>query len=132
LLLIRVRALTTQGRQPEVLEAAEALGELEADEAEDLYSLAQCLASCIGYLDDDRWPESSPRRQAVRQRCADRAVLALTRAVGRGFKDLRGMAEDQTLNTLRQHPGYRELVERWNRPLTEFNPPQATPLQWQW
>jgi tetratricopeptide (TPR) repeat protein len=116
LLLLRARLLTAQGRQLDVLAAAEALCGVDADTVEDLYALARSLAASISCLDDVRWPgPPAPAHQLLRQRCADRAVAALTRVSALDLEALRSMAAEPDLAPIRQHPGYRQLIERLGR-----------------
>jgi eukaryotic-like serine/threonine-protein kinase len=114
LLSIRARALAARDRQPELVATAEALCDLDADAAADLYEQARGLGACLGGLAAG---PSARERPALPRRCADRAVAALERAVGLGFKDLRRLEGDGALNALRQHPGYRRLVAHLGGPV---------------
>jgi tetratricopeptide (TPR) repeat protein len=117
LLPIRVRALAAQRRPDDVVAAATALCALPAATAEDLYGQARALGSCLRHLDDRRWaPADSPRWQALRRQCADRAVAALNLALERGFDDVRFIVFDETLAPLRGHPGYQKIADRLGQP----------------
>jgi tetratricopeptide (TPR) repeat protein len=107
LLRIRARAMAAQGRQTEFKAMAEALYALEATEAEDLWALARSLGECILYLDGVRWADSSATPlEALRQRCAERAVALLARAVEAGFRNVKLIERNNALKPLRQHPTY--------------------------
>jgi hypothetical protein len=116
-----VRALTGQGREVDALAAAEALCNLAVQDAPDLYLQAQALSACVRQLDDSRLAAASQaqagaRREALRGRCADRAIAALTLALQRGLEDVSSSALQDILSPLRTHPGYEKLADQLREP----------------
>jgi hypothetical protein len=78
-----------------------------------LMGLAPACATCIEGLDALRSSEVLTRvREAIRRRCADRGIAALSQAIDRGIKDARRLEEEDDLKVLRAPAGYRPLVER--------------------
>jgi serine/threonine-protein kinase len=117
LLMIRVRALAGEGRESDALEAAGALCDLAVNGAADLYLQAQALSACVCQLDDGRWTGTpAPEREALRKRCADRAIATLTLAAQRGFEDVDPSPLQDILSPLRAHPGYQKLANRLRGP----------------
>jgi eukaryotic-like serine/threonine-protein kinase len=113
LLRLRARTLAAQGHPDKAAQAADALYALEANDAEDLYRLAENLASFLGDLDRGGLPQlPAPVQATLRQRCADRAITDLTRAVERGFKDLKRLETARAFAPIRKDPRYQELMER--------------------
>ncbi len=77
----------------------------------DLYNNACSLAlmaSLIGYGK----AELSAEDQLERRRYADRAVALLHAAVAAGLNNFRYMQKDRDLDAIRDHPGYKELIEK--------------------
>jgi tetratricopeptide (TPR) repeat protein len=117
LLMIRVRALAGQGREADALAAAAALCDLAVHDTPDLYLQAQALSACVRQLDDGRWAgRPEPGRAALRTRCADRAIAALTSAAGRGLEGVSPSAIQDVLWPLRGYPGYEKLADRLREP----------------
>jgi tetratricopeptide (TPR) repeat protein len=117
LLPIRVRALLGQRRNGEAIEAAKALCDLQMEAGEDFCAQARAICACLRHLDDPRWSASaSPEWQALRPRCVDRAMNALTLAIERGFDEVTATASEDILASLRGHPGYQKLIDRLGRP----------------
>jgi hypothetical protein len=54
-------------------------------------------------------------RQALRRRCTDRAIEALTRAIELGYDNIRRLDGDfqeiRGFGTLRDHPAFQKLVK---------------------
>ena len=109
LLLLRVRMLADRGRRPEIAATAAELLGFKAEELEEPIWLARAFASCVPHLEEGR---------GLREPCADRAVAALSLALAaaRGLHDVNSIESDDALASIRQHPGYRELIDRLRNP----------------
>ena len=119
LLVFRARATTAQGRRPDLVAAANALCELDAETTDDLWALARSLAECIAPLEDPRWDNPpEPDLRPLRDRCADRAVSVLARAADRDSGGWQAIEGDSSLASLRHHPAYGALVDRLKRART--------------
>ena len=130
LLRIRIRAMAAESREAEVVETARALCDLAVDAAEDLNAQAHALVACVHQLDHPRWPTPpSTQRQAVRQRCADRAMDALNLALDSGLDDVQTIATDAILSPLRAHPGYPKLIERLRDPRRPLPRADKAPME---
>jgi tetratricopeptide (TPR) repeat protein len=113
LLMIRVRALTGQGRESDALAAAGALCDLAVRDAAELYLQAQALSACVRQLDDSRWTAASQAPRAeLRGRCAQCAIAALTLAAQRGLDDVPSSAFQDILAPLRAYPGSEKVADR--------------------
>ena len=109
LLLLRVRLLAERGRRPEIAATAEELLGFKAEELEEPIWLARALASCVPHLDERRGPRRGRADRAV-------AALSLSLAAARGLHDVTSIESDDALAPVRQHPGYRELIDRLRHP----------------
>lgn len=94
----------------------EALCDLEASDELSLARIAEARAGCLGFLDPAHTPAlAEARRRALRRRCTDRAIEALTRAIGLGYDNLRRLDGDvqecRGFWNLREDTAFRELVE---------------------
>jgi tetratricopeptide (TPR) repeat protein len=124
LLALCARVTAARGLPAEFLAAAGSLCDLEVDGAADSFEQALGLGSCLDDFDARPWPDANAaERQALRQRCADRAAAALARSVERGFRDVRRLEEDPDLTRVRRHPEYRRLVARLQDPASILVPP---------
>jgi tetratricopeptide (TPR) repeat protein len=115
LLALRVRALTAQGRESEALEAAGALCDLAVHDTVTFYLQAQGLSACVRLLDDSRWTQAQaqdPAREALRRRCAERALAALAQTLEGGLDEVTASAYQDTIAPLRGYPGYQQVAAR--------------------
>ncbi|MGO9464777.1 MAG: hypothetical protein ACLQVF_11580 [Isosphaeraceae bacterium] len=77
-----------------------------------LLKLAQTCAACVKSLDDPRLTAfSAGDRQALKDRCADRGIAALSRAVELGLRSVPHL-EDYRLAPLQGQAGFVPLVEK--------------------
>ena len=111
LLLLRARTLADH----QVAMTARAIGELKADEPDELYDVARCLGQLKNDLDSGRWPDlARPQREAIGRESADRAAELLVQAEKQGFRDLARL-ESEDFAGLRPHPVYQALLARLKR-----------------
>ncbi len=113
LLLLRVIRLAEQSRFAEMADTARKLCVLEDGDGNDQFTLARALATCVGYLENDRLRAlSEPERSDLKRRCTDRAVAALSRALDKGFTDLFDLNATIDMDPIRGDPGFQALVLR--------------------
>ncbi len=81
-----------------------------------MLDLAAFYAECIKSFDAIRSAgPSGPDNAAIRSRCADLGIVALSRAVDRGWADTHRLEADELFKPLRTHAGFRTLIERLGR-----------------
>jgi tetratricopeptide (TPR) repeat protein len=115
LLRLRARTLGDGNASTQVAATAQAICKLQSDEPELLYDLARNLGLLITDLDQGRWRDlPRQKRQALRQRCADRAAELLVEAHRLGFNDFDRLTNSD-LSGLRRHPAYEALIARLKR-----------------
>jgi serine/threonine protein kinase len=123
LLRIRAGALAAAGRSRDLDATAEALLDLDADKAEDLYELGRCLAWCVGRIDEKKWPAPPTQDlKTLRIRLGDRAVALLASAIDRGLLYPQRVSDDVLLGSIHQHPGFRQITKRLNDPTPSREP----------
>jgi serine/threonine protein kinase len=112
LLRIRAGALAAAARFDELDTTARALLALDAAKPDDLYELGRSLAWCSGRL-DRKTSSPAPKREldSLNTRFADKAVTVLQRAVERGLPFPQRLSDDVLLGPIRQHPGFRQIIE---------------------
>lgn len=115
LLGYRAQIMKDRRDDPGFIATVEALCDLEARDKLSLIRLAEARAGCLGFLDPFHTPGlSDALRQALRRRCTDRAMDALTRAVDLGYDNIHRLDGDheelRTFANLRDHPPFRKLV----------------------
>src|SRR5439155_6172706 len=117
LLIHRAKLMATRGDKIEFIATVNALCELEANDKVSLLKVAQARAECLGILEPVRSPSLlASERQALRQRCADRGIAALTLAIEQGYNNVRRLDGDPRdvgmLWNLHNHPDFPKLVGR--------------------
>jgi hypothetical protein len=111
LLSIRAQVMADRGQKAELIATCNAVCGLKADDKVSLLKLAQACAACIKSLDSHGMIAlSSKERRELQERCADRGIAALTRAVELGLRSVPHL-EDYRLTPLHGHPGFVPLVE---------------------
>jgi hypothetical protein len=117
LLRLRARTLTGPADGPGLVATVEATFQILFSEIDDLLHLAAFSAECINSFDAIR-AAGPPGLDyaAVRSRCADRGIAALSQALDRGYKEAFRLETDEIYKPLRSHPGFRPLIERMSRP----------------
>jgi len=114
LLRLRAKRLAELGRHVELAATAETLCAFEDGDWEDQFHLAYALASCIPYFTNGRSTGlKGGDRSDLQQRCKDRAIAAVARAIEQGFPDPHRLEYDSDLDLLRDAPDFRELIERF-------------------
>ncbi len=94
--------------------AAEQLGELGLTPVDDYYA-ARTLGDCaIGVLKNPKVVEAD--REGVAKAHTDRALVWLTRAVARGWRDAEAMAKDPALAPLRQREEFKDILDAHAKP----------------
>jgi len=112
LLSNRVQVMADRGQKAELIATCDAVCGLKADDKVSLLKLAQTCAACVRSLDSPRLTAlSAAERQALRDRCADQGIAALSRAVELGLRSVPHL-EDYRLEPLRRHPGFTPLVAK--------------------
>jgi len=112
LLSNRVQVMADRGQTAELIATCNAVCGLKADDKVSLLKLAQTCAACVKSLESPRVTAfSAEERQALKQRCADRGIAALSRAVELGLRSVPHL-EDYRLTPLHGHPGFVPLVEK--------------------
>ncbi len=127
LLRIRAAALAAAGRSSDLAATAEALLNVEASGADDLFEVGRCLAWCGGQIDQKKWP-APPNLdlKSLRTRLEDRAVALLARALDRGLPYPKRLGDDGLIGPIRQHADFHQITERLNAPP---NPRQPAPTR---
>jgi hypothetical protein len=117
LLVHRAKLMATRGDKIAFIATVNALCDVEAKDKVGLLKVAQAHAECLGILEPIRSPGlSDSERQALKQRCADRGITALTLAIDQGYDNVRRLHGDPRdvgiLRNLRKYSDFRNLVER--------------------
>ncbi len=117
LLLYRARLMAANRDSAQLIATIGALYDLEANDAYTLLKLAGAHSECLRIL-EPQWSTSltSPEREALTRRCAERGIAALSMAVDRGYDNFIRLEGDartmRTLWNLRDRPGFAEIVAR--------------------
>jgi hypothetical protein len=112
LLSNRAQVMADRGQKEELIATCHAVCGLKADDKVSLLRLAQACAACVKSLDSPRLVTFSAEEQrALKQRCADRGIAALSRAVNLGLYSVPHL-EDHRLEPLHGNPGFGPLVEK--------------------
>ena len=102
-------------RQQEHSEAARITAEMvhvETDEeGSDSYNAACLLARCVSLARNDA-KLTQIVQQATAEAYADDVVELLDQAAGSGWNDFEHMRLDADLDSIREHPGYKKLIEK--------------------
>jgi hypothetical protein len=119
LLVHRATFMAGRNEKVEFVATVNALCELEANDKVSLFRVAQARAECLSNLEPGRSPSlSDSERRALRQRCSDRGIAALTRAIEQGYRTVRRLGGEprefgrMRLWNLRNHPDFPKLVAR--------------------
>ena len=117
LLVHRAKLMANRGDNTELIATMNALCDLEANDKDSLRKLARARAECLDILEPDYSPSlSDSERQALRQRCTDRWIAALSLAIEQGFNNVSQLEGDLwdagVLENLRNHPEFPKLVEK--------------------
>ena len=109
--------MATRGDSIAFIATVNALCDVEAKDKVGLLKVARAHAECLGILERIRAPGLSDlERQALKQRCADRGITALTLAIDHGYDNVRRLDGDRRdlgiLWNLRKYSDFRKLVER--------------------
>jgi serine/threonine protein kinase/tetratricopeptide (TPR) repeat protein len=118
LLRLRARTLSRRGDWPGFAATAEAACDLAANDLEAFKELASTCAACAEAIDAFPPGGSAEERVALRRRCVERAVAALSRAIDLGWGDAQSLAESEDLKPIRPHSGFQALIERLRSPGT--------------
>ncbi len=120
LLVHRARAMADRREIPDFLATINALCDLEATDKLSLIRLAEARAGCLGLIDSVHMPGlTATQRKALRQRCADRAVEAVSHAIELGYDNVRRLGDDpddvrhdecRGFWNLRDDPAFRKLI----------------------
>ena len=111
LLCIRASVLARRGRLTDAATTAQKLLELTPEDPDNLYNVACCYALCVAGVAKEK-KELSTAEESERRHYADRAIAILHESIVAGFKDVVQMQKDRDLTAIREHPVYKELVER--------------------
>ena len=98
------------GLLDEACEVAVARKELWADHPERLYRAAVELAAIAGKI-QQTGNDPPTHEPAAEERSADSAVAALREAIEAGFDRFDEIQKDPGLDAIREHPGFRELLD---------------------
>jgi len=117
LLVHRAKLMVSRKDNTELIATMNALCDLEANDKQGLLKLARARAECLDILEPDYSPSlSDSERQALRQRCTDRWIAALSLAIEQGFNNVSQLEGDLwdagILETLRNHPEFPKLLEK--------------------
>ena len=117
LLVHRAKLMATRGDKIAFIATVNALCDVEAKDKVGLLKVAQAHAECLGILEPIRSPGlSDSERQALKQRCADRGITALTLAIDQGYDNVRRLHGDPRdvgiLWNFHNYSDFRNLVER--------------------
>ncbi len=123
--LLRLRARTLKGREdrPGLIATIEAVSRIPCHATNELIDLAAFYAECIRSLGViQSAAPSGPDNSAVRSRCADLGLAALSRAIDHGYRDAPSLEADEVFEPLRAHRGFRPLIERIRQPASPGGP----------
>ena len=113
----RALELSYNSGKAEFIATINALCDLDANDPVSLEKLAASCSQCLGILDPSRTPFlTAVERRDLQNRCANRGVSALKKAIDLGYKNLRRLQsedhrESSRLGNLHIHPGFPGLVE---------------------
>jgi eukaryotic-like serine/threonine-protein kinase len=125
LLRFRARALKGRGDGPGLVATVDAAAPIPCLTVNEMLDLAAFYAECITGFDAIRSAgPPAPDNVAVRSRCVDLGLAALSRAIDHGYRDAPFLEADDVLKPLRAHPGFRPLVDR----LHQSRPAQPEPI----
>jgi Leucine Rich repeat len=120
LLVLRARAMADRREIQDFLATINALCDLEASDNLSLIRLAEARAGCLGLIDSVHMPGlAATQRQALRQRCTDRAIEAVSRAIELGYDNIRRFGDDpddvrhdecRGFWNLRDDPAFQKLI----------------------
>lgn len=111
----RAGLMAIRGDGAELVATADAVCSLETDNPTSLIRVARACAASLRAIDDMRESALSPgERQAIRKRCQDRGLAALTHAVELGYSSIQTF-EEENLRPLDEHPAYPKLLETVRR-----------------
>ena len=115
LLAYRAQVMKDRRDDPGFIATVDALCDLEAGDTLTLVRLAEALAGCLGLLDRANTPGlTATQRQTLQRRCTNGAIEALTRAVERGYDNLRRLEgppeESRGFWNLHDHPALQKLI----------------------
>ncbi len=112
LLSNRAQVMAERGQKAELIATCKAVCGLKADDKVSLLKLAQTCAACVKSLDSPRVTAfSAEERQALKDRCADRGIAALSRAVELGLRSVPHL-EDYRLAPLHGHASFVPLIDK--------------------
>jgi len=111
LLDLRGTELVKEGRTAEAVQAVAKLRELKTGTAGQLYNAACVYSLAAASVAKDK-PELLADERALRDGYADEAVATLREAVAAGWKDFAHIKKDSDLDAIRQHPGYKAIVDQ--------------------
>jgi hypothetical protein len=113
----RAQVMAYRGNTTEFIATVNALCDLEAHDKVSLLKLAQSLAQCVGLVGPSVSPRlSAAEREALRLRCTDRGIAALSLAIELGYDNVARLNGDfpdgGRLWNFRSHPAFPKLVAR--------------------
>jgi hypothetical protein len=112
LLSNRAQVMADRGQKEELIATCTAVCGLKADDKLSLLRLAQACAACVKSLQSPQLNHlSADERRALKERCANRGIAALSSSVELGLASLPHL-EDHRLEPLRGYPGFAPLVEK--------------------
>jgi hypothetical protein len=124
LLTKRAESMADRGAIPELAATIDALCGLEPTEKVSLLKLAEGCATCLRCLEGHRNQRLADQaRQALQERCANRGIAALARAIDLGLTDVELINERvlprhsrniraRNLEPLRDYPAFQRLTDR--------------------
>lgn len=117
LLVHRAKLMANRRDTAELIATVNAICDLEANDKDNLRKLARARAECLDILDPDYSPSlTGLERQALRRRCTDLWIAALSLAIDKGFNNVSQLEDDLwdagVLDEVRDHPGFPKLVEK--------------------
>jgi eukaryotic-like serine/threonine-protein kinase len=103
--------LLRQGEHAEAARMGAEMARVRPEDADDSYNAASILALAVPVARKDPKLTEAQRSAAIAAH-GDQAIELLRRAIAAGFKDFDFMAKDTDLDSIREHPRYKELIKK--------------------
>ena len=116
LLRFRARMLKRQGDLADLIATVDAAREIPCHSVDEMLDLAAFFADSIKSFDAIQSVSPKPQENtAVRSRCFDLGLAAMSRAIDNGLQSAQHLLSDERLKPLRAHPEFPKLLDRMRK-----------------